>query len=166
MENVIREFAPTNVHIIFINQWWESFCFHAFWQSVFSILRNLVYKESAGKQNLARRHWKNTFFQPAKCCHWQLLSHYMQTMCESTAQSLFPPFCLVNPHGGVAYISRWRFLAMLFSSTKQVSDFYQRDIFMSSKKKKKTTNPIPNQQTKTKQTKKPTNQTKTIKKPT
>lgn len=125
MENVIRQCAPTSMHIIFINEWWQSFCFHGFWQSVCSILRHSVPKEFAGKHNFARRHWKNTFFQPAKCCHQQLFSHYMQTMCESTTQAL-PPLLLSGEGswGYIAHISRWRFFNMLFSSLKQVSDLY------------------------------------------
>lgn len=114
MENVISECAPTSMHIIFINQWWQSFCFHGFWQSICSILRDSVSKEFAGKQNFARRCWKNTFFQPAKCCHCQLLSHYKQIMCESSTQA--PPtllFCLEKAHRGILHIFQALFLSSL-----------------------------------------------------
>lgn len=127
MENVISECAPTSMHIIFINQWWQSFCFHGFWQSICSTLRDSVSKEFAGKHNFARRHWKNTFFQPAKCCRWQLISHYKQTMCESSTQALPNlPFFLVKAHRGILHV----FQALLPSSLSILMSF-------NSKKKRK-----------------------------
>lgn len=109
------------------------FVFMFFWQSICSILRHLVSKEFAGKQKFARRHWKNAFFHPAKCCHWQLPSHYMQTMCESIIQAPSPP--LLSGEGSWSELHIFQdkgLFNILFNSVKQVSDFYQRSIFMSS----------------------------------
>lgn len=133
MGNVISECAPTGMHIIFINQWWQSFCFHVvfmfFWQSISSILRHLVSKEFAGKHKFARRHWKNAFFHPAKCCHWQLPSHYMQIMHESITQAPSPPLLSGEGSWGELHIFQDKgFFNILFNSIKQVSDFYQSSI--------------------------------------
>jgi len=84
----------------------------------------MVSKDFAGKQNFVRRHWKSTFFQPAKYCHWQLSLHCMQTTCENSGNPTLR-FCLVGAHGAVQYIFQEDFF---FNISKAGFWFYQISI--------------------------------------